>query len=100
MVLLLARLVEVMLCLRKPRLQGLSLLEEDLEPLVGRLEGLGVLELQLLNLVGVVRCYDGVLEPLGVLLIQGRWRIHVNNDGQGRKLNYFGFNLLKLFIFK
>lgn len=54
---------------------------------MGRLEGLGVLELELLNLVGVVRCYDGVLEPLRVLLIQGRWRIYVNNDGQGRKLN-------------
>jgi hypothetical protein len=73
MVLLLARLVEVLLCLGKPRLQGLSLLEEDLQPLVGRLEGLRVLELELLNLVGVVRCYDGILEPLRILLIQSWW---------------------------
>lgn len=36
---------------------------------MGRLDGLGVLELELLNLVGVVRSYDGVLEPLLVLLI-------------------------------
>ena len=100
MVLLLARLVEVVLSLGKSRLQGLSLLEEDLEPLLGRLEGLGVLELELLNLVGVVRGYDGVLKPLRIILIQGWWGIHVNNDGQGRKLNYFGFNVLKLFIFK
>ena len=69
MVLLLASLVEVVLGLGKPRLQGLSLLEEDLEPLVGLLEGLRVLELQLLNLVGVVCCYDRVLEPLRILLI-------------------------------
>jgi hypothetical protein len=87
MVLLLASLVEVVLSLGKPRLQRLSLLEEDLDPLVGRLEGLGVLELELLNLVGVVRGYDGVLEPLRILLIRGWWRIYVNNDGQGWKLN-------------
>ena len=87
MVLLLASLVEVVLSLGKPRLQRLSLLEEDLDPLVGRLDGLGVLELELLNLVGVVRGYDGVLEPLRILPIQGCWRIYVNNDGQGWKLN-------------
>ena len=69
MVILLASLVEIVLSLGKPRFKRLSLLVKDLDPLVGRLDGLGVLELELLNLVGVVRSYDGVLEPLLVLLI-------------------------------
>ena len=76
-----AGLVEIVFGLGKPRLKGLSLLEEDLQPLVGRLEGLRVLQLELLYLVGVVRCYNRILEPLLVLFIQSWWRIHINNDG-------------------
>ena len=85
MVLFRAGLIEIMLGLGKPRLKRLSLLEEDLDPLVGRLYGQGVLELELFNLKGVVRSYDGILEPLLILL---GWRIYyVNNYGQGWKLN-------------
>ena len=77
----------VVLGLGKPRLQGLSFLQDDLEPEVGRLEGLRVLELELLYLVGVVSCYNRILEPLLVLLIQGWRQIHINHDGQGWELN-------------